>query len=491
MKDVQKLLTELLGEENVSVCPKCLQQYNDSRSFVEGITPFYEVFPASAEQVEALVKLANRESIPLVPVSSTGKHRRGGTVPVVPEAVMVNLSRMKNIESINKMFRIAVIEPGITYSELKEALKPYGLTIAMPLAPRAGKSVIASLLETEPRLDPNTQWASTDPLRCLEVVWGDGNRMMTGEAAGGPPDMQAQRDNDNWQIISTGPDMVDYIRFVSGAQGSLGTITKASVRCAEIPAVQRSYLVGADKMEDAIEFMYAVEHLRFSDGLFVLNAMALACLMGKDAEEIEAIRAKLPAWIAVAVAQSRRFAPEMRVVAHEKGFKDCAEKLGLKLVTELGGLTAEAVVEKAFSVWTEETYWKDTYKGASCDLFFNTTMERTPKYTEMMKAQAAAAGIDFADIGVYVQPLHQGINCHCEYIIPYTEGCPKCTAKAEKLMKAAAPALCHEDAFFYRPYGDWAKMQISKNAMTADTLGKIKKIFDGNNVMNPDKLNAY
>ena len=181
----------------------------------------------------------------------------------------------------------------------------------------------------------------------------------------------------------------------------------------------------------------------------------------------------------------------MRVVAHEKGFKDCAEKLGLKLVTELGGLTAEAVVEKAFSVWTEETYWKDTYKGASCDLFFNTTMERTPKYTEMMKAQAAAAGIDFADIGVYVQPLHQGINCHCEYIIPYTEGCPKCTAKAEKLMKAAAPALCHEDAFFYRPYGDWAKMQISKNAMTADTLGKIKKIFDGNNVMNPDKLNAY
>lgn len=489
MKEIRKLLTELLGEENVCECGDCLKQYNDSRSFVEGITPFYEVFPTTAEQIEKLVKLANENNIPLVPVSSVGAHRHGGSVPAVPEAVIVNLSKMKNIESINKQFRMTVIEPGVTYNELKAALEPYGLTIAMPLAPREGKSVIASLLETEPRLDPNTQWASTDPLRCLEVVWGDGNRMLTGEAAGGPASMKLQQENDNWQIISTGPDMVDYIRFISGAQGSLGIVTKASVRCAEIPSVERSYLVGADRLEDAVEFMYGVEHLRFGDGLFVLNAMALAELMGADKEEIDKIKAALPAWIAVAVAQSRRFAPEMRVAAHEKGIADCAEKLGLKAVTELGGLSAADVVKKAFSVCPEGQYWKDTYKGCSCDLFFNTTMDRTPGFASAFADKAAAVGADMGEIGVYIQPLHQGINCHCEFIIPYKKGCPVCTGKAEKLMKEAAEALCNDGAYFYRPYGSWAEMQISKDAMTADTMQKIKKIFDGNDVMNPGKLN--
>ncbi len=45
VKEMRKLLEELLGKDNVCDCPDALKQYNDSCSFVEGITPACEAFP--------------------------------------------------------------------------------------------------------------------------------------------------------------------------------------------------------------------------------------------------------------------------------------------------------------------------------------------------------------------------------------------------------------------------------------------------------------
>ncbi len=40
---------------------------------------------------------------------------------------------------------MAVVEPGVTYEQLQEALAKEGLTLAVPMAPKANKSVVASL----------------------------------------------------------------------------------------------------------------------------------------------------------------------------------------------------------------------------------------------------------------------------------------------------------------------------------------------------------
>ena len=49
--------------------------------------------------------------------------------------------------------------------------------LSTPLLPRANKSVVASLLERQPTLVPKYQWTLPEPLRCLEVVWGNGTRL--------------------------------------------------------------------------------------------------------------------------------------------------------------------------------------------------------------------------------------------------------------------------------------------------------------------------
>ena len=104
-----------------------------------------------------IVVWANQTKTPLVPVSSGEPHFRGDTVPSVPEAVIVDLRRMDKIIRIDRRNRMVIIEPGVTYTQLQPALAEQGLRLSTPLLPRQSKSVIASLLEREPRLRAQVQ----------------------------------------------------------------------------------------------------------------------------------------------------------------------------------------------------------------------------------------------------------------------------------------------------------------------------------------------
>jgi hypothetical protein len=143
----------------------------------------------------------------------------------VPEGVIVDLSRMKEIKKIDCRNRIVIIEPGVTYSELKPALAKEGLRISSPLLPRANKSVVASLLERQPTVMPRLNFSLTEPLRDCGVVWGSGELAFTGEAGGGPLDLEAQWKKGVAQVDPKGPNATDLMRLLTGAQGSMGIVS--------------------------------------------------------------------------------------------------------------------------------------------------------------------------------------------------------------------------------------------------------------------------
>ena len=156
MASTREALIQIVGSENVLDSPMLLKSFASDRSFVKPITPSFVLKVKNLEEVKALVKLANQTGTPLVPVSSGEPHFRGDTVPSVPGAVMVDLSGMKRIIHVDPRNRMALVEPGITYAELQPELVKKGLRLSSPMAPRANKSVIASLLEREPGLVPRT-----------------------------------------------------------------------------------------------------------------------------------------------------------------------------------------------------------------------------------------------------------------------------------------------------------------------------------------------
>ena len=479
-------LTDIFGTDSVTDTAQDLQTYATCNGFPGETLPAYAVAVQSAEQVQKCVAWANESKTPLIPVSSKGAHRKGGAAPAVPGAVILDLSGMDRIVSVNPQFRMTVVEPGVTYGRLQEELSKHGLMIDMPLAPRAEKSVLASVLEQEPRLNPNMQWSSIDPLRCTETVWGDGTRMCTGDAATGVP-VSAQQEANRWQITPSGPGLYDYYRLISGSMGTLGVVTWVSLKCALLPEVHTMYLIPSGDISGEIEFMYSIEHLRFGDSLFLMNSAAMAALMGRDKDSVSAIQDTLPNWICMASAAGRPPLQEMRAEAHAAGIASSAQKAGLSAVRQVGAVSAEDVMAKAFSPCPAGKYWKDTPMGAAAELFFMTTLDKAPGFVAQMNDLCASMNYPAENIGVYIQPKHQGVNCHCEFIIPYDPGDARDTAGARELFNKASEVLANNGAFFSRPYGKWAALQFSKDAMTSKVIAKTKEIFDPSNIMNPGK----
>ncbi len=482
-------LAGIVGQAGVSTTPESLAAYASDSSFATPMKPAAVVKVQSAEQVEALVKWANQTQTPLVPVSSGAPHYKGDTVAEMPGSVIVDLSGMKKILNINRQQRMAVVEPGVTYGELQAALAKEGMCLSMPLAPRATKSVAASVLDLEPRLNALHQWNYTEPLRCTEVTWGDGNRMFTGEAGAGPRDLEKQWAAQKWQVSPTGPNMLDFYRLLTASQGTMGIVTWVSLRCELLPQVERTYLVPAAKLEDVNEFAYKTLRVRFSDGLFVMNGAALASLMGGNAEEVKTLKAELPTYVAVVNVVGRELLPEERVQAQEQDIAEIAQACGLQLLPSVPGLRAEQVRAKAFEP-SQVPFWKETAKGAFQDIFFTTTLNRTPEFIEAVQKQAIAAGYPVEDIGVYIQPINMGVGCHCEFTLPYNAACAKESARAKKLFVDISETISSMGAYFSRPHGIWARLQLNKDAQSTIALKKVKGIFDPNGILNPGKLSV-
>jgi hypothetical protein len=176
MNEKKAQLMEIVGKASVFDNPDIGEPFSLDHHLIPPMKPCFMVKPSNVDEVQKIVLWANETQTPLVPVSSGGPHFRGDTLPTAPESVMVDLSGMRRILKIDRRNRLALIEPGVTYSQLQPKLQKEGLRMAMPLLPRSNKSVIASLLEREPVMSPRYQWNLLEPLRSLEIVWGNGDK---------------------------------------------------------------------------------------------------------------------------------------------------------------------------------------------------------------------------------------------------------------------------------------------------------------------------
>jgi FAD/FMN-containing dehydrogenase len=487
MDGLVEKMAGIVGKANVADDAKTLERFSRDGSFAAPMKPALVVKVKTADEVQRIVKLANETKTPLVPVSSTGTRQRGDTVPGVPEAVIVDMSGMKKIISVNRQQRVAIVEPGVTYGELTAALAKEGLELSMPLAPKAGKSVVASVLDIEPRMNALHQWNFIDPLRCTEVVWGDGNRMFTGEAGGGPMDVSKQQSTERWQVGGNGPMMLDFYRLLTGSQGSMGIVTWASLKCEAASPVHKLYFAPAGKVEDLVDFVYRVIRLRLSSEMMIVNGATLASLLGENAGQVAGLKGELPAWAALVGISGQSLLPEQRAEAQALDIADIAQQFGLKLVPALPGVSGASVLSK-MKTPSGPVYWKETYKGAFAELFFTTTLDRTPEFVSAMTSLATAAGYPAGDIGVYIQPQNMGTSYHCEFVLPYDASCEKETARAKKLFSDASVEFARMGAYYLRPHGMWAQLQLNKDAQSTMVLSKLKNIFDPNNIMNTGKL---
>ncbi len=480
-------LMDLVGRDHVVDDPVILEALSRDESFAFALKPRFVVRPGSEDEVQALIVWANEANAALVPVSSGGPHFHGDTVPSVPGAVIVDLTRMNRILRLDRRNRMVVIEPGVTYAQLQPELAKEGMRVTPPLCPRENKSVIGSLLERQPTLIPRYNYSLPEPLRNCGVIWGDGTRFFTGEAGWGPADLEGQWASGGRQVDPKGPAQTDFYRLLTGAQGTLGVVTWASVKCELLADPKKTLFVTADTLEDLVELTYRLTRIRVADELFLVNGAYLASLVGTDATDIAFLKDQLPSWTLLMGIGGRALFPRERMAVAEKDIAEAVAAQGLRLLPAIPGL-ATSRIEAAIHGLADSSHWKMRCKGSVRDIFFHTTLENAPGFLSTMLDAAAAHKYPVADVGVYLQPQHQGVAYHCEFSLPLAPDDKHDVDKVRALFTDASTRLINGGAYFSRPYGEWADPVYNRDAASRDALRTVKKIVDPNNVLNPSKL---
>ncbi len=485
MIEKERLVT-IVGPDKVINEPQVLQAYSQDMSFVNPVRPACVVTPNKADEVQKIIQLANDTQTPLVPVSSGPPHFRGDTVPGTGGAVIVDLSQMKKVISVDRARRVAMVEPGVTFGELIPAVNKEGLRLNMPLLPRKSKSVVGSILEREPVIMPKYQWDVSDPLACAGLFFGTGDEFRTGQAAG-PGTIEEQWAVGGVQKSPYGPGTASWHRLIQGAQGTMGIVTWISMRCEILPSLEEPFVVGSSNLDSLLELTSWLIRLRNVNECFILNNTNLAAIFAKKyPTDYQNLKDNLPAWTLFYNLAGYEYFPEERISAYIKEIDDLTQRLRIEAVKTAGGVSANEIL-KAVQQPSGEPYWKLRYKGACQDIFFLTIYDKLEGQIGVMNNLADKAGYGASNLGIYIQPVVQGTSCHCEFNLFFDSGNPIELDRVKTLSASATKELMARGAFFSRPYGENTGMIVNRDAATVAVLQKFKKIFDPNNIMNPGK----
>jgi FAD/FMN-containing dehydrogenase len=480
-------LVKIVGAGNVSNDQATLDSYSRDISFVNAIRPACVVKPKNAGDIKKIVSLANETSTPLVPVSSGPPHFRGDTVPGIGGAIIVDLSGMKKIINVDRPRRVAMVEPGVTFGELIPAAEKEGIRLNMPLLPRKSKTVIGSLLEREPVIMPKYQWDISDPLACVEVIWGTGDDFRTGQAAG-PGNVEEQWAVGGVQKAPYGPGTASWHRLIQGAQGTMGIVTWASLRCELLPSLEEPFVVSSPNLNTLLDLASWLIRLRMVNECFILNNTDLAAIFSKKwPKDFQTIKDALPAWTLFYNVAGYEFYPEERISSYIKDITDITQRLGVVAGKAAGVVSANEIL-KTVQQPSAEPYWKLRFKGACEDILFLTIYDKLQGLVNVMNNMAEKSGYPTSDMGVYIQPTVQGTGYHCEFNLFYDPDNAGDVNRVKALSISATKALMAQGAFFSRPYGEIAKTILNRDAASVAVVTKLKKIFDPNGIMNPGKV---
>ncbi|MCF8032337.1 MAG: FAD-binding protein [Desulfarculaceae bacterium] len=223
-------LRSIVGEANFSDQLIDLVSYSSDAS-EHAHRPQAAVWADSAEEIQAIVGLANAEGFP-VTVRGAGTGLSGLSVPA-QGGLVLDLGRMDKILDISIGDRVAVVQPGVVYASLEKALAPHGYVF--PPDPASGKAcTLGGNVGTNAGGVKGAKYGTTrDYVLGLSVVLGDGRLMKTGNRA--------------MKSVSG----FDLTRLFVGSEGALGIVTEIILKISPKPLATATTLAIFDDLEDA------------------------------------------------------------------------------------------------------------------------------------------------------------------------------------------------------------------------------------------------
>jgi glycolate oxidase len=129
--EIVTALQEIVGERHVlHGDPEKMEPYAHDEVADEQFMhlPDVVIKPATAEEIAAIMRLANRERVPVTP-RGAGSGLSGGAVPA-HGGIVLSVERMNRILEIDRENLVVVVEPGVVTNEINAAIEDDGLFYA-------------------------------------------------------------------------------------------------------------------------------------------------------------------------------------------------------------------------------------------------------------------------------------------------------------------------------------------------------------------------
>lgn len=223
-------LIQVVGQKYVLTAKEDLLCYSIDGSFMEH-NPDAIVRPANKDEVVKVVKIANRYKLPIVS-RGAGTCLSAGTVPLMG-GLVVDLTRMDRVIKVDVKNRVAMVEPGTITQNFTDAVAKAGLLYPPDPASSKISTIGGNIGECAGGPKCVKYGATRDYVLGFEVVLSDGSVVEVGNNVDG--DM-------------CGP---DWASIMCGSEGTLGIITRITVRLVPIPEHKVTMLVRFKQLGDA------------------------------------------------------------------------------------------------------------------------------------------------------------------------------------------------------------------------------------------------
>jgi 4-cresol dehydrogenase (hydroxylating) len=230
------------------------------------------VQPETVEEVQAILRIANERRVPLW-VSSQGRNNGyGGSSPRVRGSVVVNLRRMNRVLEINEELGYAVVEPGVRWFDLYDAIKAGGHRLMLSCADLGWGSVVGNTLDHGCTYLP---YGVDMAAQCgMEVVLPTGDVMRTG--------MGAMPGNRAWNLYKRGLGPTADQLFM---QSNFGIVTKMGVWLMPYPEVYMPIWVRAWNDDDLAPMCDTLRRLSLDETIHMVpqicNTLIYASFMSR------------------------------------------------------------------------------------------------------------------------------------------------------------------------------------------------------------------
>lgn len=234
--ELVQTLRAIVGADAVLATPDEKLVYEYDASF-DVHTPDVVVLPITTAQVSQIVRLAAAEQIPLV-ARGAGTGLSGGALPLHGGILLV-LTRMRTIRSVDAANRRAVVEAGVVNQQLVAAANQVGLTYAPDPGSGRTSTIGGNIASNAGGPHCLAHGVTLNHVVGLTVVLPDG------------------------EVVQTGGTLADAYGYdltgvLVGSEGTLGVVTEATVQLMPQAEAVRTLLVAFPTIEDASAAVSAV-----------------------------------------------------------------------------------------------------------------------------------------------------------------------------------------------------------------------------------------